>query len=69
MKLQTQYGDAEWQDVQASNVPVIAAMWIKSVAAAIDRTEQDVRASLERGEVIELIGKGIEWHDRIRAAK
>lgn len=70
MKLQTQYGqDAEWRDVPASQVSAVAAQWVKSVAAAVDLTDQQVRAALERGEVIELQGKGIEWHDRIRAAK
>lgn len=69
MKLQTQYGiDADWRDVHASNVPVISAQWLKSVASAVGKTVTEVTDSLERGEIIELAGCGIEWHDRIRKA-
>lgn len=69
MKLQTQYGqDAAWRDVPASNVPVVAAQWIKSVASAVGKTEREVTELLDRGEIIEIAGL-IEWHDRIRAAK
>ncbi|MGH9706120.1 MAG: hypothetical protein ACRD5R_05130 [Candidatus Acidiferrales bacterium] len=67
MKLQTQYGkDAAWADLPASDVPMIADMWVKSVACATSQTSQAVLETLGRGEVIELVGKGIEWHDRIR---
>ena len=66
MKLQTQYGiDADWRDVQASDVPVIEKMWIASVVASTGKTETEVRAALERGEILEI---KIEWHDRIRKA-
>ncbi len=69
MKLQTQYGkDAPWQDVHASDVPAISAMWRKSIAAATEQTPKALTEALERGEVVELVGKGIEWHDRIRKA-
>ena len=66
MKLQTQYGlDAEWRDVQASEVPVIEKMWIASVVASTGMSGADVRSALERGDVIEI---KTEWHDRIRKA-
>ena len=66
MKLQTQYGEAEWLDLAASDDPVIQRAWIKSVAAATRSSEQDVQAALERGETIEV---QLEWHDRIRGVK
>lgn len=65
--LQTQYGrTAEWRDVPASQVPAVRAQWIRSVASAVGRPEREVVAALAAGEIIELAGHGIEWHDRIR---